>query len=304
MPRIYYLPDGVEVETDHGNTILDASLAANVPHTHACGGKARCSTCRVIVIDGLECCADRTPNERVLAERLRFDVTIRLACQTAVTGNVKVRRLVLDEEDVAFTSQLEQEVAAGAAGEEKQLAVLFSDIRGFTAFSEALLAYDVIHVLNRYFRLMGQVIHQTGGYIDNYMGDGLMALFGIDDPQGAPLQAVKAGLGMLAAVEGLKQYVERLYGRNFQIGVGVHFGEAVVGTIGALGRKRMTAIGDAVNFAARVEAANKDAGTKFLISDDTYARVKDAVVVGKSLCLTVPGKTGLHTLFEVTGLAG
>ncbi len=303
MPRIYYLPDGVEVGTEAGNTILGALLGANVPHTHVCGGKARCSTCRAIVVEGLECCSDRTPKEKVLAERLRFDATIRLACQTAVTGDVKVRRLVLDEEDVAFTSQLEQEVAAGAAGEEKQLAILFADIRGFTAFAEALPAYDVIHVLNRYFRLMGHVFNRNGGYIDTYMGDGLMSLFGIDDPKAASLQAVKAGLEMLAAVEGLREYVERLYARSFQIGIGVHFGEAVVGTIGALGRKRMTAIGDAVNFASRIEAANKDAGTTFLISDDTYARVKETVVVGKSLCLTVPGKTGLHTLFEVTGLA-
>jgi adenylate cyclase len=119
---------------------------------------------------------------------------------------VKLRRLVLDEKDLQLTDQRSVGTAPTSAGEEKRLAILFSDIRGFTPFAEALPPFDVVHVLNRYFNDMGVVINRNGGQIDNYMGDGLMALFGIDNESGAALRAVNAGLEMIAATEQLKPY--------------------------------------------------------------------------------------------------
>ncbi len=106
MPRIYYLPDEQEVEADANETILQASLRSDIPHAHVCGGNARCSTCRVLILQGLEYCAPRNDREQKLTERLQFGAEIRLACQTTITGNVKLRRLVLDAEDVEITSQL------------------------------------------------------------------------------------------------------------------------------------------------------------------------------------------------------
>jgi len=303
MPYIHYLPDEKDVEANAVETILQASLRSGIPHTHVCGGHARCSTCRVLILEGPDYCAPRNAKERAMAERLRFSPMIRLACQTQITGDVKLRRLVLDADDVEVTSQLGGAgTTSGAVGQERLVTILFADIRGFTPFAEALLPYDVVHVLNRYFYLMGQVINRHGGYIDNYMGDGLMALFGVENPDGAALRAVTAGLEMLAAVEKLKPYLASLYKKDFEIGIGVHSGEVVVGAVGAADGKRVTAIGDAVNLASHIESANKTIGTRFLISDDTYVQVSEHIQVGQRVHIALPGKSGGYTLYEVTEL--
>jgi adenylate cyclase len=302
MRAVYYQPDEREIQTDAPEPILNVSLKAGIPHTHVCGGKARCSTCRVMVVDGIEYCDPRNEKEQAMANRLRFDDQIRLACQTTFQGKISVRRLVLDDQDIELNDQTLPGREPSAVGTEKAIAIMFADIRNFTSFSEELPAYDVIHVLNRYFNLIGHVITENGGYIDKYIGDGIMALFGVRDADDAPLKAIKAGLGMLEMVEKFKPYVQRTYRRAFEIGIGVHYGEAVVGTIGAHNQQTETAIGDSVNFASRIESANKDAGTRFLISDDTYHRVKDHVQIGKTTRVMVKGKTGEHMLYEVVGL--
>jgi adenylate cyclase len=130
-----------------------------------------------------------------------------------------------------------------------------------------------------------------------------MALFGIDDQPDAALSAVRAGLDMLEAVERLRPYLENAYCRSFRIGIGIHFGEVVIGSIGHDQTRRMTAIGDAVNFASRIESANKQAETCFLISEETYQKVKDLIRAGKRVELPIAGKTGCYTLYEVTGLS-
>ena len=301
---IHFDPDEREVEAQGSETVLAASLRAGIPHAHACGGNARCSTCRVSVEAGLEHCAPQSERERALAERLHFSPEVRLACQTTVIGDVCVRRLVLDEEDVELTERMTESGVPASLGEEKEVAILFADIRDFTAISERLPPYDVIYVLNRYFNHMGRVINAHGGYIDNYMGDGLMALFGVDDPADAPLRAVRAGLGMIEEVGRLRPHFESLYEASFRIGVGIHFGEAIVGTVGATGKRRMTAVGDAVNFASRVEAANKEYDTELLVSAETYERVKARVRVGREIAQAViKGKAGQHALYEVLGVS-
>lgn len=303
MPTITYMPDNRCVETEEGETILQTSLRLGIPHTHVCGGNARCSTCRVIILDGLEHCCERNSREQALANRLHFSPQIRLACQTSIDGHVTLRRLVLDAEDVELTSQLTPDKTPISAGEEKKIAILFADIRKFTAFSETLPPYDVIHVLNRYFDQMGKVINRNGGYIDNYMGDGLMALFGVDDPHDSTLRAVRAGLGMLEAVEQLRSYLENIYGMSFQIGIGVHYGEVVLGSIGAKDARRMTAIGDAVNFASRIEQANKECQTRLLVSESAYNEIHQQVCVGTEFVDTVlKGKSGSYKLYEIVGL--
>src|SRR5262249_2958074 len=160
-----------------------------------------------------------------------------------------------DEDDLKLVDLTRQAGTVAAVGEEKRLTILFADIRGFTPFAEALPPYDVIHVLNRYFQQMDRVIESQGGCTDNYMGDGMLALFGMSDPGDASWRAVQAGLGMLEAVQRLQPYLQTVYGRSFDIGVGVHVGDVVVGAIGGPKRRRLTAIGDAVNLASRIEAA-------------------------------------------------
>ncbi|OLP15652.1 adenylate/guanylate cyclase domain-containing protein [Leptolyngbya sp. 'hensonii'] len=302
MPQIYYLPDERLVEVDESEVILEASLRSDIPHTHVCGGNARCSTCRVLIVDGLEYCTPRNPLEEALTEKLHLSPTIRLACQTQLQGSGKVtlRRLALDVEDIELLcDQVDDRNGLGMIGEEKEIAILFADIRGFTSFSETVTPYDVIYLLNRYFQRMGEVIQRYDGMINNYMGDGMMVLFGVENSDRIAERAVRTGVEMLEALEKLNPYLETLYHRRLKIGIGIHYGPAVVGSIGAFRKKVVTAIGDAVNFASRIESANKQVGTSLLISEAMYEQVKDLVIVNQAVQVQVPGKTGEYRLYEI-----
>lgn len=302
MPIIYFLPDKKTVDGVEGETLLQTSLRANIPHANVCGGAGRCSTCRVNVLEGLEHCSPRTADEQAIATMLHFPPGVRLACQTVPTGTVRVRRLVEDLEDIDFQTLFIEGVEAVTIGEEKNVLILFADIQGFTSFAENLLPFDVIYALNLHLRQMGAIVKDHGGHIDNYMGDGFMALFEADVPEAGALQAVQAGLAMLQTVEQLGPYLEELYHRTFRVRIGLHYGKVVAGKLGHPGHKKMTVIGDAVNMASRIENANKKAGTWFLISEDTYTLVKNQVQVGKRPYFNLRGKTGKYRLYEVTGL--
>lgn len=304
MPYIHYLPDERCIEVDEGEFILEAALHYNIPHTHVCGKLARCSTCRVLVIEGLENCGERNSAERAISEQLHFAPAIRLACQTQVFDDVTVRRLAIDGEDLnIINDEMKGKVVPNSIDQEKQIAILFADIRGFTTFSEKLLPYDVIYVLNRYFRTMGQVISSHDGMINNYMGDGLMALFGLKNSQEAAEQSVRAALEMIEAMEKFNPHLEMLYQQNLQIGIGIHYGRVVIGEVGSPDNKRVTAIGDAVNLASRIEAANKLFGTTLLISESIYTQVKGQVIVNQSYQVQLPGKSGEYPLYEISGIA-
>jgi len=306
MLKIYYLPDQKLVEPGQEiMTLLDASLEADIPHTHICGGNARCSTCRVLITEGLEHCGSRTPAEQELADRLNFDPEVRLACQTELigTGQITLRRLSLDTEDInLFFDQATGKISSRFVGSEKYVAILFADIRGFTSFSEAVLPYDVIYVLNRYFSRAEQVISRYGGVINTYMGDGFMALFGLNRVERPAERAVRAALDLLNEVEKLSPSLETLYNRRLRIGIGIHYGWTVIGNVGAPTKQTTTAIGDAVNFASRIEAANKQLGTNLLISEDTYHIIKDKVIAKIQPPVSIAGKTGEYTLYEVTAI--
>jgi adenylate cyclase len=104
MPSIHFLPDDIESEVEENETILNAAIKAGIPLTHVCGGTARCTTCRVLVLDGVDSgVIPRNEEEARLADKLCFDPKVRLACQSRVTGNVRVRRLVLDDADIDLT---------------------------------------------------------------------------------------------------------------------------------------------------------------------------------------------------------
>jgi adenylate cyclase len=300
MPTVTYVIDQRTASIEaHTETILRASLRAGIPHAHACGGNARCSTCRVQIVDGLDVCAPRTGKEGELAARLRFASEVRLACQTTVSGDVTVRRLVLDQTDLELIVQPEALHAVEPIGEERSLAIMFADIRGFTAFAERLLPYDVVHALNRYFDEVGRVIAEHDGHIDNYMGDGLLAVFGMERPVHSARRAVAAARAMIAAVERLKPYFDTVYGRSFDIGIGIHYGEVIVGAVGASGRRRVTIVGDAVNAAARIEAATKVVGAKVLISTATYDALDQPDTPWPTHRVVLPGKSGEFVLHEV-----
>jgi class 3 adenylate cyclase/nitrite reductase/ring-hydroxylating ferredoxin subunit len=301
MAKVTALPDNVAFEVAPDETLLDAALRSNVPFAHACGGRAKCSTCRVWVLDGLIDCPNRNEAESTMADRLKLASEIRLACQLKPEGELRVRRLVLDETDLMMTSQLGGS-AAMRSGEAKHVAVFFSDIVDFTSISERLSPYDVMYLLNRYFAQVGDIIESNGGFIDKFIGDGVMAIFGINDQPDAPLRAVNAALQTLTAVDRLKPFFATMYGVDFDIRIGLHYGEAVIGTLGFAGHEQLTAIGDVVNVASRIEAANKEAGTRLLISEAHHDQVKDKIEVADFVRVRLRGTSERTTLFEVEGL--
>lgn len=303
QPTVYFLPEGKRIGLERTETILQASLKAGISHAHACGGKARCSTCRVVILEGLEYCLPRNAKEKTLAGKLKFSPEIRLACQTRIAGPVRLRRPVLDNLDLELASLMKNKAGMEHVGSEKKIAILFSDICDFTPFVEELPPYDVVHILNRYFHLMGQVVAQHHGQISDYVGDGMLVLFGVDNPEEAALQAVRAGVAMFNAVEKLNPYLQTMYGRRFSIRIGIHFGEVVLGSIGIGDQRKLAVFGDAVNLASRIEMVNKETGTHFLISEETFENVADQVRLKNMYTRQLKGKRGIYKLYEIDGIA-
>ena len=303
MPSIHFIPDDKTVTVEGDETILDAALRAGVPFSHDCGGKARCTTCRVLIMDGeADSVSPRTRSEAMLAQQLGFEPIIRLACQTRVISDIHIRRLVLDESDIALTRVTGTGSSSGSVGTEINLAIMFADIRNFTPFAENQLPYDVIHFLNRYFYHMRLVIERNHGFINNYMGDGLLALFGTDGPGMAAEQAVHAGLEMLQEMEKLQPYIRQTYGQGLQMGIGIHFGDVVIGSLGDADRAKGMVIGDAVNVASRIEDCNKTEQTRLLISAAVYDQIAGKVRIGKTATCTLKGEQKKFQLYEILSL--
>ena len=247
-------------------TVLELALEQGVPLLHACKGNARCSTCRILVLKGS--LPPRTPKEQVLADKLGLPDNVRLSCQVKVTDDLVVRRLIMDDMDRKNMNQAN-------SAEEKSLAILFSDIRSFTTFSERNLPHDIVHILNRYFFEMGTAIHNHKGTIDKYMGDGIMAIFGLEGNEHPAQLAYQSALEMLERLKRFNEYLGQTYGESFQIGIGIHYGPVVVGQLGHPKQSSFTAIGDTVNVAARIESATKGRGN-ILVSKPVYDAIGES----------------------------
>ncbi|MBW1868686.1 MAG: adenylate/guanylate cyclase domain-containing protein [Deltaproteobacteria bacterium] len=274
MFEIFSQTDNKIIYAAPDRTILEAMLKAKINHTHVCGGNARCSTCRVYIMDGLSNCQPRNKKEKQLADKLGFPQNIRLACQTKISGNISIRR--------------------------KDLAILFTDIENYTEFAEALPAYDVVHVLNRYYQTMNEIIIQHKGVISDVAGDGILALFGaIGDSKNPVLDAINAVRAMNAALTQFNGYLNQMYDWSFGIRAGINFGKVIVGNFDTGMMSKISAIGDAVNLASRIETANKDFGTKLLISQRANEEIKGVVETHKMYRATLKGKSGEYLLYEV-----
>lgn len=285
-----------------GQTLLDVSLAAGIPHYHACDGQGRCSTCRVLVTEGIESLGPRTPAEAELARQRQWPENVRLACQVRPAGSAKVRRVVNDEVDVDLGCW---ECCGGwPAAEEKELGLLFCDIRGFTEIAEQHLAYDVVHALNRFFKQLGDPVIANGGTINKYMGDGFLALFGIEggSREERCLRTARAGVGMLAAAKGLNLYLEDHFNFSFEPRIGLHYGRVLVGQLGHPSRVDLTVIGDAVNAASRIESSNKAHGTDMLASEELVGPIRGKIRTGRVFEGRLRGRRQRVLLHEIVGL--
>jgi adenylate cyclase len=164
-------------------------------------------------------------------------------------------------------------------GRKCRITVLFADIRGFTTRSESMPPERVVRDLNQYLQSMVQAIEANQGIIDKFVGDGIMALFGVpvlNDPDHT-LHAVQAAAAMMSALETLNRKLVQDGSEPIRIGVGIHSGEAVVGNIGAFEKMDYTAIGDVINTAARIESITRILDANVLISSEAYTAVQGKI---------------------------
>lgn len=263
---------GPQVLGPLGATLLEISRLAKVPHAAVCGGRARCSTCRVRIEDGEEGLSPPQFAEAVTLGAVGAPDGVRLACQIRPAAALSVTRLVAPQFQPA------RRIAPRADDEhgiEKTVVVMFLDVRGFTQMSEKQLPYDVVFLLNRFFRAIGDAIHSEGGWIDKYMGDGLLVVFGRDT---GAREGSRAGLAAAAkidrALDRLNAELEAEHHAPLNVGIGLHAGPLVIGRIGHPASAAVTVIGQVVNTAARLEALTKDKGCQLIISRE-LARLAD-----------------------------
>ncbi len=257
-------PDGRKFNIQPGATLLDASTINNIPHASVCGGRGRCSTCRVRVTEGIDNLPPPSAEEARVLDRIGAPPMVRLACQTCPTAPVAIIPLL----PPSCTPQDAGPRPAYHMGEERQITILFADIRDFTRFSERKLPYDVVFVLNRYFANMGSAVEEAGGYLDKFIGDGVMALFGVDgDADRGAREALHAARLMSERLDELNHALQADLEEPLRIGIGIHIGPAIIGEMGYGKTTSLTAVGDAVNTASRLEAMTKEHGAQLVVSE-------------------------------------
>ncbi len=250
-----------------GLSILEMSRIAGIPHASVCGGRGRCSTCRVRMggRDRGRLPPPSAEEQKVLA-RVGAPANVRLACQLRPPpGHYRVTPLLPATAGPVEAYRRQPQ----AHGGEHYVAILFADIRGFTSISEGKLPYDVVFLLNRYFRATGQAVEAAGGRLDKFIGDGVMAIFGLtSEPQTACRQALDAARRMAAAVDDLNEAMSGDIDQPLRIGIGLHAGPTIVGEMGYGATTPLTAIGDTVNIASRLEALTKEFAAELVVSQE------------------------------------
>ncbi len=284
--RISY-PNGRFVDVVRGTSVLEASHLARIPHASICGGRGRCSTCRVRVRAAYPGLPPPSDDERRVLTRIAATPNVRLACQLRPQVEVQVTPLLppLAQAQDALTR------VDVAQGSEREIAVMFADIRGFTALSEGRLPYDVVFILNRYFAAMGRAVESAGGRVDKFVGDGVMALFGVEEDAASGCRAALAAARLMSErlVE-LNESLSAELSEPLRIGIGLHAGPAIVGEMGYGDASAITAIGDSVNTASRLEGLTKDYGAELVVSMEVVTRAGLALPGGRRDEIEIRGK--------------
>ena len=307
--RVTY-PEDLCIDAPRGMSILEVSRMAHRPHVSVCGGRARCTTCRIRVDHTDEALPPPNDLEAGALARIGAPDGLRLACQLRPVVNLSVAPLLHPQLAISTNAR----AARGKEfGEERPLTILFLDLRGSTRLAEARLPYDVVFLLNYYFAAMAEAVDQTGGHYSNFTGDGLMALFGLEHSttQGAE-EALTCALRMLEKLDHLNQQLASELTVPFTMGIGIHTGPVIVGVMGPPKTPILSALGDVVNTAARLEGATKEMGVPVVVSGDTLQAAgvasdepfDDLTLRGRSATLPVCalGLGELRQLVEVAGV--
>jgi adenylate cyclase len=261
-----------------GLSVLEASLRNNIPHASVCGGRARCSTCRIRVIGGTAALPEPSAREAFVLHRVGAgaDPSIRLACQLRPTADLAFFQ-IFPPRTTAATLQ----AAAARIGEERYLVSLFVDMRGSTKLAETRLPFDTVFIVNRFLGAVSRAVLACGGAPNQFVGDGMLALFGLSTPpREACRQAIRAAAMIAANIDELNRFLGHDLREPLRFGIGIHGGEVIIGDIGYRDHMVFTALGDPVNVAARLQDMTKALHCETVLSDavrDTAGLPADAL---------------------------
>jgi len=289
-------PGGRTVTVPLGLTILEASRWAAIPHASVCGGRGRCSTCRVRIVEG----ADELPppgevEARTLA-RIGNPVAVRLACQVRPRGDVRIEPLVRPS-DAALAGAVRFHAAA-AGGAEMEVAALFVDLRESTRLAAGRLPYDTLFIFDRYIQVITSAVRHHRGHVTSIAGDGVMSMFA--DIEGKSAQfardAFAAALELWDGIDTLNAEIAEELREPLRIGIGLHVGPAVVGTIAAAGLSSLQFLGDTGNLAAKFQAETRRLDCTLIASAQAVARVAPPAGDRATIALTLAGERELHVV--------
>ena len=294
--------DGPSVKLPIGPSLLEMSKVSGVPHANVCGGKGRCSTCRVRLINPTGEIAPPDDAEQRVLHRVRATDDVRLACQLYPQADMKVLRLLPSELDRANTSDYEP----WSSGREKEVTVMFADIRDFTRTSESRLPFDVVYLINQFSKAMGKAVENNHGRIDKFLGDGFMALFGVDDTsRNSARDAVNATGEMIKALDKLNKELVGDLNEPLRMGIGIHTGSVILGNMGYGDARGLTALGDTVNVASRLESATKEQKCVLCVSTESIKKAELSAPDKSKKRIVVRGKKDkleIHALDDVDRL--
>jgi len=226
-----------------------------------------------LVVEGIDRLTPANQKESFLKSLMHFPRNVRLACQTRVTaGPVKLRRIIQDETDIGLYVGSAAGDSTQQLGEERDLALMFLDIRNFTHIVESHPAFDVIHIIRKLFSSFQSRIESNKGKIVETTGDGLYAVFGYETGKQESAQAaVQAAYSMLEDLQILNEtYFIPHFEERIKAGIGIHTGKVVSGTVRVGTQDHSVVMGYPVNVASRLQNATKELNNEFIVSSDIY----------------------------------
>ena len=273
--RIRY-PQGKVVVAPRGFSILEASRWAGIAHMSMCGGRGRCSTCRVLVTAGLERLPPPNIAEMNTLARIGAYKGLRLACQVRPYDSVDVVPLL-----AAGSFDAGQLATPCVASEEHEIAALFVDLRDSTRLADGRLPYDAFYVIDRYVAAVCHAAETNGGQVTSIAGDGVMCFFGSAcDAQTAARQAIWALRDLWRSLAGLSIEFEAAFDFPLRFGAGCHLGLAVVGELAS--RRTAQFLGEVGNIAARLEGLTKELESTVILSRAVIERAGFATLALES----------------------
>ena len=257
--------DGTNINVSRGSSLLEASHKAGRYHESVCGGRGRCTTCRVRVTSSLGELPRPNKIEQSVINRLNFDQSLRLACQLRPETDIEINPLIKlvnhDKQNLRFSNQ------ENLSGIEKETVIMFCDLRGFTRLSDGKMPFDVVFILNKYFKLVTDAVEENKGRIDKFIGDGVMAIFDKDTTISKNCKNALKGAAMITTyLNDLNDELSTEDIEPLRLGIGIHSGNAIIGKMGYGEASTDTAIGDTVNVASRLEQLTKDYSCQLMFS--------------------------------------